>query len=69
MDNQVAQQAGVDSQYYVSQPDEVARQMIDAIPLRRCGSPPEVADVVCYLAGERSSYVTGVNVEVAGGAL
>jgi NAD(P)-dependent dehydrogenase (short-subunit alcohol dehydrogenase family) len=68
-DNQVAQQAGVESQYYASRPDEVAREMIDAIPLRRYGSPAEVADVVCYLAGERSSYVTGVNIEVAGGAL
>jgi NAD(P)-dependent dehydrogenase (short-subunit alcohol dehydrogenase family) len=68
-DNQVAQQAGIKSQYYASRPDEVARQMIDAIPLRRYGSPAEVADVVCYLAGERSSYVTGVNLKVAGGAL
>jgi NAD(P)-dependent dehydrogenase (short-subunit alcohol dehydrogenase family) len=68
-DNQVAQQADVGSQYHAWQPDEVARQMIDAIPLRRHGSPAEVADVVCYLAGERSSYVTGVNIDVAGGAL
>jgi NAD(P)-dependent dehydrogenase (short-subunit alcohol dehydrogenase family) len=68
-DNQVARQAAVGSQYYASRPDEVAGQMIDAIPLRRYGSPAEVADVVCYLAGERSSYVTGVNLEVAGGAL
>jgi NAD(P)-dependent dehydrogenase (short-subunit alcohol dehydrogenase family) len=37
--------------------------------LRRYGSRAEVADVVCYLAGERSLYVTGVNLEVAGGAL
>jgi len=24
---------------------------------------------VCYLAGERSSHITGVTIEVAGGAL
>jgi NAD(P)-dependent dehydrogenase (short-subunit alcohol dehydrogenase family) len=67
-DNQVAQQAAVESQYYSSDPEVVARQMIESIPLRRCGSPSEVADVVCYLAGDRSSYLTGVNIEIAGGS-
>ena len=68
-DNQVAQQAAAGSQYYASQPEAAARQMIDAIPLRRYGSPAEVADVICYLAGDRSSYLTGINIEIAGGAL
>jgi NAD(P)-dependent dehydrogenase (short-subunit alcohol dehydrogenase family) len=68
-DNQVAQQAAAGSQYFASEPQAAARQMIEAIPLRRYGSPAEVADVVCFLAGERSSYLTGVNIEIAGGAL
>jgi NAD(P)-dependent dehydrogenase (short-subunit alcohol dehydrogenase family) len=68
-DNQVAQQAAAGSQYYAPEPEEVARQMIDAIPLRRYGTPAEVADVIAFLAGERSSYVTGINIEIAGGAL
>jgi NAD(P)-dependent dehydrogenase (short-subunit alcohol dehydrogenase family) len=68
-DNQVAEQARVASQYYASEPEAVARQMIEAVPLRRYGVPAEVADVICFLAGERSSYLTCVNVEVAGGAL
>jgi hypothetical protein len=25
--------------------------------------------VICYLAGARSSYLTGINIEIAGGAL
>jgi NAD(P)-dependent dehydrogenase (short-subunit alcohol dehydrogenase family) len=68
-DNQVAQQAAAESQYYATEPEEVARQMIEAVPLRRYGSPAEVADVICYLAGGRSSYLTGINIEIAGGAL
>jgi NAD(P)-dependent dehydrogenase (short-subunit alcohol dehydrogenase family) len=68
-DNQVAQQAAAGSQYYASEPAAVAKQMIDAIPLRRYGSPAEVAEVICFLAGERSSYLTGINIEIAGGAL
>jgi len=68
-DNQVAEQAAAGSQYFGSDPETVARQMIEAVPLRRYGSPTEVADVVTFLAGERSSYLTGVNIEVSGGAL
>jgi NAD(P)-dependent dehydrogenase (short-subunit alcohol dehydrogenase family) len=68
-DNQVAQQAAAGSQYYASRPEAVAEQMIAAIPLRRYGSPAEVGDVICFLAGDRSSYLTGTNIEIAGGAL
>jgi NAD(P)-dependent dehydrogenase (short-subunit alcohol dehydrogenase family) len=68
-DNQVARQAAAGSQYYASTPDAVARQMIAQIPMRRRGTPTEVADVICFLAGERSSYLTGGNIEIAGGAL
>lgn len=68
-DNQVARQAAAASQYFDSDPDIVARQMIDTIPMRRYGTPAEVADVVCYLVGDRSSYLTGVNIEVSGGSV
>lgn len=37
------------------------------IPLGRSGKLSEVADLVCYLMSERSSYITGVTINVAGG--
>ncbi|QQK74446.1 SDR family oxidoreductase [Salicibibacter cibarius] len=37
------------------------------IPLKRVGEAEEVASVIVFLASERSSYVSGSTVEVAGG--
>jgi NAD(P)-dependent dehydrogenase (short-subunit alcohol dehydrogenase family) len=67
-DNQVAGQAEAGSQYFADDADAVAAQMIRSIPMRRYGSPAEVANTICFLAGDASSYLTGVNVEISGGA-
>jgi 3-oxoacyl-[acyl-carrier protein] reductase len=37
------------------------------IPLNRFGLPEEVAEVVCFLASEKSSYITGEVISVNGG--
>ena len=46
----------------------VAAQMIGSIPLRRRGAVDEVARVVAFLLSDDSSYVTGSNIEIAGGS-
>jgi 3-oxoacyl-[acyl-carrier protein] reductase len=37
------------------------------IALRRLGTAREVGDVVCFLASERASYLTGITITVDGG--
>ena len=47
--------------------EAVLGQHLDDIPLRRDGTPEEVADVALFLASEAARYVTGENVVVDGG--
>ena len=62
-------QAEAGSQYYATDPDAVAEQMIGMVPLRRYGSAPTRSRrVVAFLLSDDASYVTGVNVEVSGGS-
>jgi 3-oxoacyl-[acyl-carrier protein] reductase len=40
---------------------------MNEVPLKRFGSPRELADVVAFLASSRASYVTGTTIPVDGG--
>ena len=67
-DNQVRRQAEVPSIYYADDVAVVAEQMVNQIPLRRYGSLEEVASIVSFLFSDESSYLTGQNIEISGGA-
>ena len=47
--------------------DEVRKQWEAQIPLRRGGTPEDVANVATFLASDLSSYVTGQTIHVCGG--
>jgi len=48
--------------------DEIAKQIIEKVPMKRFGQPEEVAATVAFLASEDASYITGVEINVDGGA-
>jgi 3-oxoacyl-[acyl-carrier protein] reductase len=47
--------------------DEVKKAWADTIPLKRGGTPEDVANVCVFLASDLSSYVTGQTLHVCGG--
>ena len=48
-------------------PDEVREEWIKGIPLKRGGTPEDVANVCVFLASDLSSYVSGQVINVCGG--
>lgn len=48
---------------------EARQNLHNTAPLRREGDAIEVADLVCYLACDESSYLTGTNIDINGGTL
>jgi 3-oxoacyl-[acyl-carrier protein] reductase len=46
---------------------EVRTNVANSTPLRRQGEAKEVADLVVYLAGDESSFITGANIDINGG--
>jgi 3-oxoacyl-[acyl-carrier protein] reductase len=52
-----------------SLPDSITKMFIDLIPMKRFGSPEEVARAVKFLLSDDSSYITGQVIGVNGGML
>lgn len=48
-------------------PEEVRTEWTKMIPLKRIGSPKDVADVAVFLASDMSAYVNGQVISVCGG--
>lgn len=46
---------------------DALRAIADTVPMRRLGTPEEVAHAVCFLASPGAGFVTGVTLDVNGG--
>ncbi len=49
--------------------DERQAELLDLVTLRRWGEPGEIADLLCFLASDAASYLTGTLIDVSGGKL
>jgi NAD(P)-dependent dehydrogenase (short-subunit alcohol dehydrogenase family) len=63
--NELHAQSG--SPYFSKDPEEVAKNKINGVPLKRLGSIEEVIQSVAFLLSDESSYTTGTNLVVDGG--
>jgi len=66
-DNQNQMHAKSGSPYFDSDPEVVAKNKINSVPMKRLGSVDEVVQSAGWLLSEEASYTTGINLEVAGG--
>ena len=48
-------------------PLKVLEQMTERVPLRRLGTPEDIANVYAFLASDEASYINGAVIEVSGG--
>jgi 3-oxoacyl-[acyl-carrier protein] reductase len=49
--------------------ENVKNEWINKIPLRRGGTPEDVANTALFLASDLSSYISGQTIHVCGGML
>ncbi|MFD5224273.1 SDR family NAD(P)-dependent oxidoreductase [Microbacterium sp. NPDC058342] len=54
---------------FTERPEEEQARLLSTLTLRRWGSTDDVSDLVCFLASERASYITGTLIDVSGGKL
>jgi 3-oxoacyl-[acyl-carrier protein] reductase len=50
-------------------PADTQRSLAESHPLRRLGTPEDVARAALFLASDESSWITGVVIDIAGGAV
>lgn len=48
-------------------PEKVMKMLHQRISLGRIGQPDEVAELILFLASDKSSYINGASIEITGG--
>ncbi|MCF6346694.1 MAG: 3-oxoacyl-[acyl-carrier-protein] reductase [Flavobacteriaceae bacterium] len=59
----------IETEMTASLPEDTVKGWRDAIPLKRGGSPEDIANACVFLASDMSAYITGQTLNVDGGML
>ena len=51
------------------QPGELLAEWVEGIPMKRAGTPQDVAGLVAFLASDDAAYITGQTINVDGGLI
>lgn len=57
----------IDTEMTAVLPEQVKESILNQIPLKRFGAASDIADLVAFLASEKSGYITGQIINVNGG--
>jgi 3-oxoacyl-[acyl-carrier protein] reductase len=57
----------IDTPILATVPPEVLAKMREQVPLRRLGTPDEIASIYAFLASDEASYINGAVIEASGG--
>jgi 3-oxoacyl-[acyl-carrier protein] reductase len=49
--------------------EEVRREVADYVPLKRIGTPEDMANAVLFLLSDAAGFITGIELPVDGGVL
>ncbi|KKI50657.1 SDR family NAD(P)-dependent oxidoreductase [Christensenella hongkongensis] len=50
-------------------PEECKKDFLENVPLKRMARPDEIGELMSFLASDKSSYITGVAISIAGGKI
>ena len=56
----------IDTDFHIKFPKNI-NERISKIPMKRIGSPFEIAEIVYYLGSEKNTYITNETITIAGG--
>lgn len=59
--------SATETEMFLAVPDHVKEAMANATPMKRLAKPSEMGEVICFLASERASYLSGQWIPVSGG--
>jgi 3-oxoacyl-[acyl-carrier protein] reductase len=55
--------------HFAERPPDEQDRLLDLLTVRRWGSTDDIANLVCFLASDQASYITGTLIDISGGKL